>query len=72
MAKTLSSRVLAIAKLGESLHLDPSFVPISQGELTYIGDILIKDVLVTHRVRYMNYLRIEVLPADTPIFDIKY
>ncbi len=40
--------------------------------MTYIGDILIKDVLVTHRVRYMNYLRKEILPADTPIFDIKY
>jgi hypothetical protein len=69
---TLASKVFSIAKRGENLHVDPSFVPTSQGKLNYIGDILLKDASVTHRGQYLQYLRKEVLPPDTPIFDIKY
>jgi hypothetical protein len=72
LSQTLSSDVFSIAKRGENLHLDPSAIPPSQGELTYVGDILLKDASVTHRGQYLNYLRKEVLPADTPIFDIKF
>ncbi|KAI2496154.1 hypothetical protein MHU86_18340 [Fragilaria crotonensis] len=38
----MKSKVLAIAKRGENLTFDPSAVPASQGELTYVGDILLK------------------------------
>lgn len=53
------------------MTFDPSSVPIHQGELVYIGDILLKDASVTHRGNYLNYLRRELLPADTPSFDLK-
>jgi hypothetical protein len=62
-------KVLSIAKRGE--HFDPSSIPPSQGELTYVGDILLKDASVTHRGQYLQYLRQEVLPPDTPLFDVK-
>jgi hypothetical protein len=65
------SKVLAIAKRGENLTFDPSSVPASQGELIYIGDILLKDASITHRGQYLQYLRNEVLPTDTPVFDVK-
>ncbi|KAI2502681.1 hypothetical protein MHU86_11806 [Fragilaria crotonensis] len=67
----MKSKVLAIAKRGENLTFDPSAVPASQGELTYVGDILLKDASVTHRGQYLKYLCNEVLPPDAPVFDIK-
>ncbi|KAI2513931.1 hypothetical protein MHU86_315 [Fragilaria crotonensis] len=69
--QVVKSKVLGIAKRGENLTFDPSSVPASQGELVYIGDILLKDASVTHRGQYLKYLRNEVLQADTPVFDVK-
>ena len=65
------SKVLSTAKRGENMQFDPSFIPPSQGELTYVGDILLKDASVTHRGQYLQYLRQEVLPPETPLFDLK-
>lgn len=62
---------MATAKRGENLTFDPSSISPSQGELTYIGDILLKDASITQRRQYLKYLRKEVLPPDTPDFDIK-
>ena len=70
-SQVTSSKVLATAKRGENLTFDPSSIPATQGTLTYIGDILLKDASVTHRGKYLQYLRKEVLPPDTPAFDIK-
>ena len=70
-AQVTASKVFSIAKRGENLQLDPSSIPPSQGELTFVGDILLKDASVTHRGQYLQYLRQEVLPPDTPVFDIK-
>jgi hypothetical protein len=70
-SQVMKSKVLAIAKRGENMTFDPSAVPASQGELTYVGDILLKDASVTHRGQYLKYLRHEVLPSDAPVFDIK-
>ena len=72
LTNTFMSDIFVVAKRGENLHLDTSTVPSSQGELTYIGDILLKDASVTHRGQYMQYLRKEVLPEDTPLFDLKF
>ena len=65
------SKVLKAAKRGENLKLDPSLIPTTQGEITNIGDILLKDATTTHRGNYLRYLRSEVLPSTTPPFDIK-
>jgi hypothetical protein len=67
-----SSRVLTIAKRGENLTFDPSSIPTIHGELMYVGDILLKDASVTHRGQYLKYLMTEVLPQDTPVFDLKH
>jgi hypothetical protein len=71
LVQVLQSQVLKQTKRGENLTLDPSFIPSHQGELVNIGDILLKDASVTHRTRYLKYLRSEVLPNDTPMFDLK-
>jgi hypothetical protein len=71
LVQVLQSQVLKQTKRGENLTLDPSFIPSHQGELVNIGDILLKDASVTHRSRYLKYLRSEVLPNDTPMFDLK-
>lgn len=65
------SRVLRAAKRGENLKLDPSLIPTTQGEITNIGDILLKDANTTHRGNYLRYLRSEVLPSTTQAFDVK-
>lgn len=70
-SQVMKSKILLAAKRGETLTFDPSSVPASQGELTYIGDILLKDASVTHRGQYLQFLRKEVLPSDTPVFDVK-
>ena len=70
-SQVAASKVLTIAKQGKNLTFDPSAIPASQGELVYVGDILLKDASVTHRGHYLQYLRKEVLPLDTPVFDIK-
>ena len=53
------------------MMLDPSFIPPSNGELTIVGDILLKDAAVTHRGQYLQYLRKELLPSNMPVFDLK-
>ena len=70
-SQVAASKVLTIAKRGENLTFDPSCIPANQGELLYVGDILLKDASITHRGQYLQYLRKEVLPPDTPAFDIK-
>ena len=70
-SQVMKSKVLTIAKRGEILTFDPSAVPASQGELTYVGDILLKDASVTHRGQYLQYLCHDVLPPKAPVFDIK-
>jgi hypothetical protein len=69
--QVLASPVLIAAKTGENISFDTSHIPASHGELTTVGDILLKDASVTHHDRYLKYLRKEVLPSDMPIFDIK-
>jgi hypothetical protein len=51
-SQVVTSKVLAIAKRGKNLTFDPSSIPSSQGKLTYVGDILLKDAAVTHRGQY--------------------
>ena len=60
------------AKLGERMSFDPTSIPPQQGKLMFVGDILLKDnASNTHRGHYLRYLCKEVLPEDTPAFDIK-
>ena len=68
---TQVSTIVATARKGENLTFDPSNVPPEQEQLLFIGDILLKDSAVTHCGRYSEYLRSEVLPPDTPAFDLK-
>jgi hypothetical protein len=72
LVQVLQSKELKKKKRGgENLTLDPSFIPAHQGELVFIGDILLKDASVMHRSKYLKYLRNVVLPPDVPSFDIK-
>jgi hypothetical protein len=54
-----------------NLTFDPLSIPASQGELIYVGDILLNDVSVTHQGQYLEYLRNEVLHSHMPDFDNK-
>ena len=65
------SAIMKTAKSGECMSFDPTLIPPQQDELMFVGDILLKDASNTHRGHYLRYLRTEVLPADTPAFDIK-
>ena len=65
------SAIMKTAKSGERMSFDPTLIPPQQGELMFVGDILLKDASNTHRGHYLRYLRKEVLPEDTPAFDIK-
>ena len=65
------SKALHEIKKGENISFDPSFIPANQGEITNVGDILLKDANTTHRSQYLRYVRKEVLPPDTPAFDLK-
>ena len=65
------SAIMKTAKSGERMSFDPTSIPPQQGELIFVGDILLKDASNTHRGHYLRYLRKEVLPEDTPAFDIK-
>ena len=69
--QVLKSNALQSIKRGERISFDPSFIPPTHGEVTQIGDILLKDATSTHRGHYLAYLRSEVLPKDTPPFDLK-
>ena len=69
--QALKSKEMQSIKRGESISFDPSAIPQTQGEVTQIGDILLKDATSTHRGQYLDYLRSEVLPADMPPFDLK-
>ena len=69
--QVMQSKILKAAESGESLRFNPSSIPPHQGELIFVGDILLKDASVTHRGHYLQYLRREVLPSDTPVFDLK-
>ena len=63
--KACQSNVVQIAKQGENMMFDPSFIPPSHKELTIVGDILLTDAAVTHRGQYLQYLRKELLPSET-------
>jgi hypothetical protein len=69
--QVLKSNALQSIKQGERILFDPSSIPPTHGEVTQIGDILLKDATSTHRGHYLAYLRSEVLPKDTPPFDLK-
>jgi hypothetical protein len=69
--QVLKSNALQSIKRGERISFDPSSIPPTHGEVTQIGDILLKDATSTHRGHYLAYLRSEVLPKDTPPFDLK-
>ncbi len=69
--QTARSKVLQTAKQGEHITFDPSSIPLNQGDIVNIGDILLKDATITQRGNNLHYLRSEVLPSNTPIFDIK-
>jgi hypothetical protein len=64
------SKALRAVKQGEKLSLDPSYIWSTQGE-TIVGDILLKDAASAHRTNYLQYLCTEVLPSDTPAFDLR-
>ena len=49
MKTILQSKALDSVKKGEGLHFEPSTVPVTQGEIVHVGDILLKDATVTHR-----------------------
>ena len=65
------SKALRAAKQGEKLSLDPSYIPSNQGETINVCDILLEDAASAHRINYLQYLRTEVLPSDTPAFDLQ-
>ena len=69
--KACQSHVVQTAKQGENMMFDPSSIPPSHGELTIVGNILLKDTALTHRRQYLQYLRKHVLPSDMPVFDLK-
>jgi hypothetical protein len=60
--QVLRSKEMQVTKKRESLSFDSSTIPHTQGEATYVGDILLKDATTTHRGQYLCYLRTEVLP----------
>jgi hypothetical protein len=67
----LQLKALASVKKGESLHFEPSTVPVTHGDIVHVGDILLKDAKVTHRAHYKSFLSKCKLPDDMPEFDIK-
>ena len=69
--QVVKSDIMETAKSGEQMSFDPTLIPPQQGKLIFVGDILLKDATNTHRGNYLRYLRKEVLPTDTPAFDIK-
>jgi hypothetical protein len=71
LVQVLQSKEHKKKKRGKNLTLDPSFIPAHQGKLIFIGDILLKDASVTHRIHYLKYLRSDVLSATAPAFDTK-
>jgi hypothetical protein len=69
--QVLKSNDLQRIKQDERISFDPSSIPPTHGAVTQIGDILLKDATSTHRGHYLDYLRSEILPKDTPPFDLK-
>jgi hypothetical protein len=69
--RACQSNVVQTAKRGENMMFNPSSIPPSHGELTIVGDILLKDAAATHRGKYLQYLRKHVLPSDMQVFDLK-
>jgi hypothetical protein len=69
--QVLRSKDFQAIRHGEGISFNPSVVPHTQGEVTHVGDILLKDATATHRGKYLKYLRSEVLPKDVPAFDLK-
>ncbi len=69
--QVLKSKEFQSIKRGEGISFDPSVIPQTQGEVTYVGGILLKDAKPTHRGQYLAYLRSAVLPPDVPAFDLK-
>ena len=55
-----------------ALHFEASSVPVTQGDIVHVSDILLlKDATVTHRAHYKSFLSKFKLPTDMPEFDIK-
>ena len=54
--QVMQSKILKAAESGESLRFNPSSIPPHQGELIFVGDILLKDTSVTHIGHYLQYL----------------
>jgi hypothetical protein len=71
LTQTMKSTALQTLKKGESLTFDPSYIPVSHGELVNVGDILFKDASITHRAHYLSFLKTSILPPDMPPIDIK-
>ena len=69
--QVLRSKDFQAIRHGEGISFNPSVIPHTQGEVTHVGDILLKDATATHRGKYLKYLCSEVLPKDVPAFDLK-
>jgi hypothetical protein len=53
----MKSKTLQAIKKGEALTFDPSFIPVTHGELVNVGDIIFKDASITHRAHYLANLK---------------
>ncbi len=69
--QVLRSKEFQAIRNGKGISFNPSVIPPTQGEITHVGDILLKDATATHRGKYLKYLRSEVLPKDMPVYDLK-
>ena len=68
----LKSPALASVKKGESIHFEPTNIPVTHGgDIVHVGDILLKNAKVTHRAHSKSFLSKCKLPDDMPEFDIK-
>ena len=67
----LKSPALASVKKGESIHFEPTNVPVTHGDIVHVGDILLKNAKVTHRAHFKSFLSKCKLPDDMHQFDIK-
>ena len=60
--QVVKSDIMEMAKLGERMSLDPTLIPPQQGELIFVGNILLKDAMNTHRGHYLRYLQKKYSP----------
>jgi hypothetical protein len=54
--QTARSKVLQTAKQGEHFTFDPSSIPLNQGDIVNIGDILLKDATIRSIALEYSYL----------------